>query len=105
MRFAKYSADDLREVTRPRGDRFVIQERLQIIGERIGGCVAQVAGLLQALQRDEFEVGISVGIEYSRRDRVLFEHLQDGVHRRGRLKRRPARPAMFTASERSCSRC
>ena len=62
----------------------------QIVGQRGGRRIAQVRRLLQALQRDHLQIAIGLGVQQPRRHRVLLEHQQQRIDRRGGLKRRPA---------------
>ena len=63
MRLAQDAADKLRDVRRARRDRFVRQIRRQVVGQRQSALVPQIGRLLQALERDHFEIDAPVLID------------------------------------------
>ena len=82
MRFAEETRNELPEPARPGGDRFVVEVRVQIVGQRRGGRIPQVGRFLQATERDQFEFAIGFRIEQPRRNRILFEQQSAGCRPR-----------------------
>jgi hypothetical protein len=64
---------------RPGQNRPVLQEPRQLLAQDLGGRVAPLGFLLEALQADGLEVTRHTGIQKSQRQRFLIQHLPQGI--------------------------
>ena len=76
---------------RPSTDRLASQESLQVGGQLTRRGVSASRFLGHGLQADRLQVPIHRRIQPPRRHWFVAENLEDGIHRRGRLERGPAR--------------
>ena len=75
----------------PGEDCLAALESTQIVGESLGAGVALERIFGQALQADGLEVARQFRTQPARRDRVVVDHLEDGVERGVAFERGPAR--------------
>ena len=61
----------------------------QIVSQQRGRSITSPQLLLQTFQADRLEVAVDRRVQLARWGRLLVDHLPKGLHRRGRLKRRP----------------
>ena len=80
----------LPERSPPGTDRSVREVAIQIVRHRLGAGIATTGLLGQASQADRLQVARDLAFEARRRHRLLVDDLQDGLHRRRPLERRPA---------------
>ena len=76
---------------RSRHDRLAREEPIQFLGQSSRRAVPPPGLLLQAFQADRLQVQGHGRVELTHRHGLLPHHLDQRVHRRGRLERRPAR--------------
>ena len=68
----------------------MVQPPLEVFRQGVGGAVAAGRVLLQALERDRFQVAVGVRIERPGPSRLALPHLDQRLHDRAALKRWPA---------------